>query len=87
MIVRMLETVGDEQGKEIRGIALETLDSLLGYPFEGQMSELLEELRRLVSATPEGELVRGSLQRGVGRAKDTAGDGEEGGEALLTVDD
>jgi len=63
MIVRMLETVGNEQGKEIRGIALETLDSLLGYSFEGQTAELLTELRRLVSATPEGELVRGSLRR------------------------
>jgi DNA-binding NtrC family response regulator/pSer/pThr/pTyr-binding forkhead associated (FHA) protein len=63
IIVRTLETVGSEQGKEIRGISLETLDSLLGYSFEGQMTELLTELRRLVSATPEGELVRGSLRR------------------------
>jgi len=63
VIVRMLEAVGDEQGKEIRGIALETLDSLLGYSFDGQMSELLSELRRLVSATREGEMVRGSVRR------------------------
>ena len=68
VIVRMLENVGNEQGKEIRGIALETLDSLLGYSFEGQMTELLTELRRLVSATPEGELVRGSLRRTAARS-------------------
>jgi DNA-binding NtrC family response regulator len=63
MIVRLLEAVGAEQGKEIRGISLETLDSLLGCSYEGQIAELLTELRRLVSATPEGELVRGSLRR------------------------
>lgn len=74
VIVRMLESVGDEQGKEIRGIALETLDSLLGYSFEGQMSELLTELRRLVSATPQGEMVRGSVRRALTRASEAAGE-------------
>ena len=63
IVVRMLEWVGAEQGKQIQGIALETLDSLLGHPFDGQIAELLGELRRLVSATPEGEMVRGSLER------------------------
>jgi DNA-binding NtrC family response regulator len=63
IVVRMLEWVGAEQGKQIQGIALETLDSLLGHPFDGQIAELLGELRRLVSATLEGEMVRGSLQR------------------------
>jgi DNA-binding NtrC family response regulator len=63
IVVRMLEWIGAEQGKQIQGIALETLDSLLGHPFDGQIAELLGELRRLVSATPEGEMVRGSLQR------------------------
>ena len=59
LIVRLLDTVGAEQGKKIRGIELETLNSLLQHPFEGQMTELLGELRRLVSTTPEGEMVRG----------------------------
>ena len=63
LIVRMLESVGAEQGKEIRGVALDTLDSLLGHRFDGEMAELLGELRRLVSATPRGELVSGSVQR------------------------
>ena len=78
VIVRMLESVGDEQGKEIRGIALETLDSLLGYSFEGQMSELLTELRRLVSATPQGEMVRGSVRRAMVRTSEAAGSDVEG---------
>ena len=38
LIVRMLESVGAEQGKEIRGVALDTLDSLLSHPFEGEMA-------------------------------------------------
>jgi len=63
LIVKMLHSVGAEQGKQIHGVALETLDSLLLHPFEGQMTELLGELRRLVSATPEGEMVRGSVRR------------------------
>jgi DNA-binding NtrC family response regulator/pSer/pThr/pTyr-binding forkhead associated (FHA) protein len=85
VIVRMLETVGDEQGKEIRGIALETLDSLLGYSFEGQMSELLSELRRLVSATPEGEMVRGSVRRALIRSNDATGDDVEGVDAAAVL--
>jgi DNA-binding NtrC family response regulator len=78
MIVRLLETVGAEQGKDIRGISLETLDSLLGCSYEGQVAELLTELRRLVSATPEGELVRGSLRRSmITRGEDPGGEGED----------
>jgi DNA-binding NtrC family response regulator len=74
LIVRLLETVGDEQGKAIRGISLETLDSLLGCSFEGEMTELLAELRRLVSATPEGEMVRGSVQRLMAASASAVGD-------------
>ncbi len=84
VIVRMLETVGEEQGKEIRGITLETLDSLLGSSFEGQMAELLTELRRLVSATPEGELVQGSLRRVPAMASEPA-DGDRDGIDASTV--
>lgn len=59
LVVRLLDAIGAEQDKEIRGIELETLNSLLEHPFEGEMTELLGELRRLVSATPDGEMVRG----------------------------
>ena len=61
LVVRLLDAIGAEQDKDIRGIELETLNSLLEHPFEGEMTELLGELRRLVSATPEGEMVRGTV--------------------------
>ncbi|MCU0302995.1 MAG: FHA domain-containing protein [Thermoanaerobaculales bacterium] len=73
LIVRLLERVGAEQGKEIRGIELETLNSLLEHPFEGEMTELLGELRRLVSATADGEMVRGLVPR----RQPSGPDGEE----------
>jgi DNA-binding NtrC family response regulator len=62
VIVRMLEVVGAEQGKEIRGIELDTLDSLLTHGFAGQMGELLGQLRRLVSANAEGQIVGGAVR-------------------------
>ncbi len=68
LIVKILQSVGAEQGKQIQGIALETLDSLLVHPFEGEMTELLGELRRLVSATPEGAMVRGLVRRSAASA-------------------
>ena len=89
LIVRLLDTVGAEQGKEIRGIELETLNSLLQHPFEGQMTELLGELRRLVSVTPEGEMVRG-FARWTLAANDTNGSAANSGDAttaLLARDD
>lgn len=74
IIVRLIERVGVEQGKEIRGIELETLNSILDYTFDGEMTELLGEVRRLVSATPDGEMVRGVVPRrastGAGSATD-----------------
>jgi DNA-binding NtrC family response regulator len=57
--IRLLDTVAAEQGKDIRGIELESLNSLLTHQFEGQMTEFLGELRRLVSATPSGDMIRG----------------------------
>lgn len=89
LVVRLLDTVGAEQDKEIRGIELETLNSLLNHPFEGEMSELLGELRRLVSATPDGEMVRGVVPAAIpSRAGDGADATEEASlSALLTQDD
>jgi DNA-binding NtrC family response regulator len=77
VIVRMLEAVGAEQGKKIPGIALETIDSLLCHPFDGQMTELLHELRRLVSATPDGEIVRGSVSRSTVQVGGASGEDDE----------
>jgi len=59
LIVSLLNRLADEQGKKIRGIELETLDSLVSHGFSGEIGELVAELRRLVSATPDGEMIRG----------------------------
>jgi DNA-binding NtrC family response regulator len=87
IIVRILQTVGAEQGKQIQGVALETLDSLLVHPFEGQMAELLGELRRLVSATPEGEMVRGSVRRSTISATSPDETGQTGDASVMLGQD
>ncbi len=83
LVVRLLDRLGAEQDKEIRGIELETLNSLLNHPFEGQMTELVAELRRLVSATPSGEMVRGIVP--IGSARMAAGGSEEAEGAAVAV--
>jgi len=88
LIVRLLERVGAEQGKEIRGIELETLNSVLDYTFEGQMTELLGELRRLVSATQDGEMVRGVVPRRASAGHpNRINESEEISASLIAVDD
>lgn len=88
LIVRLLERVGAEQGKEIRGIELETLNSVLEYTFEGQMTELLGELRRLVSATPDSEMVRGVVPRRASSGQGSPSDEtEEIYTSLVNTDD
>ena len=83
LVVRLLDRLGAEQGKEIRGIELETLNSLLNHPFEGQMTELVAELRRLVSATPGGEMVRGIVP--IGSARLAAGGSEDTDGAAVAI--
>jgi len=88
LIVRLLERVGAEQGKEIRGIELETLNSVLEYTFDGQMTELVGELRRLASATPDGEMVRGVVPRRASSAHGISVDEtEEIYASLINIDD
>ena len=89
LVVRLLDAVGAEQDKEIRGIELETLNSLLNHPFEGEMTELLGELRRLVSATPEGEMVRGTVPAAMPMRPEfgTASTDQHSIAALLSQDD
>jgi len=88
LVVRQLDRLGAEQDKEMRGIELETLNSLLNHPFEGQMTELIAELRRLVSATPSGEMVRGIVPIGSGRiAVAGAEDNDGAAVAILARDD
>jgi DNA-binding NtrC family response regulator len=83
LVVRLLDRLGAEQDKEIRGIELETLNSLLNHPFEGQMTELVAELRRLVSATPSGEMVRGIVP--IGSARMAPGGTEEAEGAAVAI--
>jgi DNA-binding NtrC family response regulator len=88
LVVRLLDTLGSEQGKEIRGVELETLNSLVNHRFEGQMTELVAELRRLVSATPDGEMVRGLVPVSHGAGSAAGGEPTEGAAAaLLSQDD
>jgi DNA-binding NtrC family response regulator len=58
LIAGLLRRVALEQRKQLRGISLECLNSLLAHPFSGEMSELVSEINRLVTATPNGEMVR-----------------------------
>lgn len=88
IVIRLLDRIAAEQNKTVNGIELESLNSLLTYSFEGQMAELAGELKRLVSATPTGDMIRGvvpAVQISAGSA-----DNEEqarSATALLGMDD
>jgi two-component system nitrogen regulation response regulator NtrX len=83
LILDLIESIGEEQGKTVRGIELETLSSLLSHPFDGQLAELIGELRRVVTATPDGEIVRGVVPAVLGTASLPSGDSAEAATAAL----
>ena len=58
LIAGLLRKGAREQGKNLRGITLECLNTLLAHSFPGEMAELVGEINRLVTATPDGEMVR-----------------------------
>ena len=58
LIAGLLRRVAADQQKTLRGIALECLNVLLAHPFPGEMAELVGEINRLVTATPDGDMVR-----------------------------
>jgi len=88
LMVRLLESVAAEQRKEVRGIELETLNSLLKHAFDGQMTELFAELRRLASATPDGEMVRGIVPvSSASGARQGGSEAEVANAGLLSQDD
>ncbi len=70
IIASLIRRVARDQGKVLRGLTLECLNSLLARPFPGEMAELVEAINRLVSATPDGALVR--CEELVGGAEATA---------------
>jgi DNA-binding NtrC family response regulator len=89
LIVGLLDSLATEQGKRVRGIELETLNSLLLHPFAGEMAELVAEVRRLVSATPDSEMVRGRvpITAPTRAAGDEATEDLLSGADFLTLDD
>ncbi|HUK14648.1 MAG TPA: sigma 54-interacting transcriptional regulator [Thermoanaerobaculaceae bacterium] len=58
LIASLLRRVAAEQEKTIRGITLECLNLLLAHSYPGEMAELVGEINRLVTGTPDGEMVR-----------------------------
>jgi DNA-binding NtrC family response regulator len=78
IIASLLRQVANEQGKQVRGITVECLNALLSRSYPGQMADLVGELRRLVAATGDGEMVRCDPQ--VAAARGAAG--VEGAELL-----
>lgn len=81
IVASLLRQVAAEQGKNVRGITVECLNALLSRSFPGQMAELVGELRRLVAATAEGDMVRCDEQVTTVAAKSG---GVEGAEVLLS---
>ncbi len=80
IVASLLRRVAAEQGKNVRGITVECLNTLLSRPFPGQMAELVGELRRLTAATADGDMVRCDEHVTMGAAKSA---GVEGAEILL----
>ncbi|MGE5236605.1 MAG: helix-turn-helix domain-containing protein [Acidobacteriota bacterium] len=58
LIAALLHRSASEQKKSLRGITLECLNVLLARTFPGEMADLVGEVNRLVTATPDGEMVR-----------------------------
>lgn len=83
IIASLLRQVAAEQGKSVRGISVACLNALLSRNFPGQMAELVGELRRLVAATPEGEMVRCLETAALNRE---GGSSLEGGADILASD-
>lgn len=71
LIASLIRSVSQAQERNVRGISLECLNSLLAQNFSGEMAELVLEIGRLVTATPDGEMVRSEHCLGRG------GSGEE----------
>lgn len=65
LIAAMLRRAAGEQRKNLRGITLDCLNVLLARPFPGEVADLVGEINRLVTATPDGEMVRCDAQGSV----------------------
>ncbi len=58
LIASLMRRAAEEQEKTTRGISLECLNALLSRTYAGELGELVGEVNRLVTATPDGEMVR-----------------------------
>jgi two-component system response regulator AtoC len=58
LIAALLRRSASGQQKTVRGIAVECLNALLAASFSGEMAELVGEVNRLVTVTPDAEMVR-----------------------------
>jgi DNA-binding NtrC family response regulator len=89
LIASMIRTVATEQQKVVRGISLECLNALLAHSYTGEMAELVLELNRLVTATPDGEMVRSEyLLESSAAPADTPGSASEADTSgILSSDD
>ncbi len=74
LIASLIKTVAAEQQKAVRGISLECLNALLANTYKGEMAELVLEINRLVTATPDGDTVRSEyLLESAGAGAEAAG--------------
>ncbi len=74
LIASLMRRAAEEQEKTTRGVSLECLNALLSKTYAGELGELVGEVNRLVTATPDGEMVRCS-----GLDLQGAGAGQGGG--------
>ncbi|MEM9593291.1 MAG: sigma 54-interacting transcriptional regulator [Acidobacteriota bacterium] len=58
LMEHFLRRFRDEAGIRVRGLSLAALSALTGYPWPGNIRELEHELRRLVYAAQDGEVIR-----------------------------
>lgn len=58
LIAHLMRQCASGQQKQLKGITLDCLNALLSRGFPGEMAELVGEVNRLVTATPDGEMVR-----------------------------
>lgn len=58
LVASLIRRAAEEQNKTTRGISLECLNTLLSKSYAGELGELVGDVNRLVTATPDGEMVR-----------------------------
>jgi DNA-binding NtrC family response regulator len=89
LIASLIRSVANEQQKTVKGISLECLNALLAHSFPGEMAELVLEINRLVTATPDGDMVRTEYliesNGGPGEIEPAANEGDSSG--ILASDD